>query len=302
MTKEDLKQLIQEVYEEEMAETKKKGAAKEEPKKEAPKAPKAPVKKAAEAPKAEDPSKITKSFVKTIDKHGDKNKFAGDKGDAELFGKIKKILTPYVGRRLEEADIDKMMGEMECDECYEEGAKPDFLDLDKDGNKTEPMKKAAKDSKLKHEVVANVLGKLKEAGPMSPEDKKATDLEIQAQKAKIAAAQHRIQNLQKGDALTEGMERDYEGKMAKAQLISIVKNAKDLFDSMDDNTQLKAWIQSKLSKAEDYISSVRTYLDGESLTTFSTSFSATLITLSVQTTLPLAIYCFGSLASLCSLD
>jgi hypothetical protein len=36
---------------------------------------------------------------------------------------------------------------------------------------------------------------------------------------------------------------------------------------MDDNTQLKAWIQSKLSKAEDYISSVRTYLDGESLST-----------------------------------
>ena len=69
------------------------------------------------------------------------------------------------------------------------------------------------------------------------------------------------------ESLSEGMERDYEGKMAKAQLISIVKNAKDLFDSMDDNTQLKAWIQSKLSKAEDYISSVRTYLDGESLTT-----------------------------------
>jgi len=28
-----------------------------------------------------------------------------------------------------------------------DGAKPDFLDLDKDGNKTEPMKKAAKDAK-----------------------------------------------------------------------------------------------------------------------------------------------------------
>jgi len=125
MTKEDLKQLIQEVYEEEMAETKKKGAAKEEPKKETPKA---PVKKAAEAPKAEDPSKITKTFVKTIDKHSDKNKFAGDKGDAELFGKIKKILTPYVGRKLEEADIDKMMEYMECDECYEEGWKGEALD------------------------------------------------------------------------------------------------------------------------------------------------------------------------------
>ncbi len=154
-----------------------------------------------------------------------------------------------------------------CPRPFKEGAKPDYLDFDKDSNKTEPMKKAVKDSKLKTELVSNVLGKLKEAGPMSPEDKKATDLEIQAQKAKIAAAQHRISNLQKGDALTEGMHADYEGKMAKAQLISIVKNAKDLFDSMDDNTQLKSWIQSKLSKAEDYISSVRTYLDGESLST-----------------------------------
>jgi len=31
-------------------------------------------------------------------------------------------------------------------------AKPDFLDLDKDGNKKEPMKKAAKDSKVKEEL------------------------------------------------------------------------------------------------------------------------------------------------------
>jgi len=160
-----------------------------------------------------------------------------------------------------------------CPRPFKEGAKPDFLDLDKDGNTAEPMKQAAKDSKLKSEIVASVLGKLKEAGPMSPEEKKASDLAIQAEKAKIAAAQHKLRNLQTGDAevvetrLNEGMHADYEGKMAKAQLISIVKNAKDLFDAMDDNTQLKAWIQSKLTKAEDYISSVRTYLDGESLTT-----------------------------------
>jgi hypothetical protein len=63
------------------------------------------------------------------------------------------------------------------------------------------------------------------------------------------------------------MHADYEGKMAKAQLLSIAKNARDLYMSIDDNTQLKAWIQSKLSKAEDYISSVRTYLDSESLST-----------------------------------
>ena len=34
-----------------------------------------------------------------------------------------------------------------------EEAKPDFLDLDKDGNKTEPMKKAAKDKEMKKETV-----------------------------------------------------------------------------------------------------------------------------------------------------
>jgi hypothetical protein len=148
MTKEDLKKLIQEVYKEVASEPKAKKAKAEKPKS-APAAEKPAVKKVAKdvAPKAEDPSTITKSFVKKIDKHGDKNKFAGDKGDADLFGKIKKILTPYVGRRLEESDLDKVMEEMECEECYEEGAKPDFLDLDKDGNKNEPMKKAAMDAK-----------------------------------------------------------------------------------------------------------------------------------------------------------
>ena len=35
------------------------------------------------------------------------------------------------------------------DEKVKEGAKPDFLDLNKNGNKTEPMKKAAKDSRVK---------------------------------------------------------------------------------------------------------------------------------------------------------
>jgi len=152
-----------------------------------------------------------------------------------------------------------------CPRPFKEGAKPDFLDLDKDGDKTEPMKSAAKDSKLKNEIVANVLGKLKEA-EVSPAEKAAKDAEVKALQARKKAIDDELTRIQR-TGLTEGMHADYEGKMAKAQLISIVKNAKDLFDSMDDNTQLKAWIQSKLSKAEDYISSVRTYLDGESLST-----------------------------------
>jgi len=143
-----------------------------------------------------------------------------------------------------------------CPRPFKEGVKPDFLDLDNDKNTSEPMKKAAKDAKLKHEVIANVMGKIKEA--VVTDDAKEAE--------RITKSGTEVKLVPKG-SIKEGMERDYEGKMAKAQLISIVKNAKDLFDSMDDNTQLKAWIQSKLSKAEDYISSVRTYLDGESLTT-----------------------------------
>jgi hypothetical protein len=125
MTKEDLKKLILEVYEEEMAEAKKKGAAKEEPKKEAPKkaAAPAPVKKV-EEPK----NKVTKNLVHHIEKQEKTNKAKGDKADAELFDKVGKLLKRHVGRTLEEADVDKMMEEMQCDECWEEGYKEEALD------------------------------------------------------------------------------------------------------------------------------------------------------------------------------
>ena len=125
MTKEDLKKLILEVYEEEMAEAKKKGAAKEEPKKEAPKkaAAPAPVKKV-EEPK----NKVTKNLVHHIEKQEKTNKAKGDKADAELFDKVGKLLKRHVGRTLEEADVEKMMEEMECDECWEEGYKEEALD------------------------------------------------------------------------------------------------------------------------------------------------------------------------------
>ena len=126
MTKEDLKQLIQEVYEEEMAETKKKGSAKEEPAKQAVKAVKkvvAPAKKVvAVSKKVEEPAnKVTKNLVHHIEKREKSNKFTGDKADADLFDKVGKMLKRHVGRTLEESDVEKMMEDMQCDECWEEG-------------------------------------------------------------------------------------------------------------------------------------------------------------------------------------
>lgn len=157
MTKEDLKQLIQEVYEEEMAETKKKGAAKEEPKKEAPK------KAAAPAPdkKEEEPkNKVTKSLVQDLESEEGKLKNRGDRKAADVVDKAGKFLKRIVGRVVSEGDIEEMLAELNCEECYEEGAKPDFLDLDKDGNKKEPMKKAAMDAK-KSKKLKEIIEKAK---------------------------------------------------------------------------------------------------------------------------------------------
>ena len=170
MTKEDLKQLIHEVYEEEMAETKKKGSAKEEPAKQAVKAVKkvvAPAKKVvAVSKKVEEPvNKVTKNLVHHIEKREKSNKFTGDKADADLFDKVGKMLKRHVGRTLEESDVEKMMEEMECEECYEEGmdavGKEDD-DINNDG-KTDGTDKYLKNrrKKIGQSIKGNVK-KLKE--------------------------------------------------------------------------------------------------------------------------------------------
>jgi hypothetical protein len=56
---------------------------------------------------------------------------------------------------------------------------------------------------------------------------------------------------------------DDESDMAKSQLQSIQSNAARLMDMIGDNEQLDAWVQAKLTKAEDYLNSVEGYLTGE---------------------------------------
>ena len=66
------------------------------------------------------------------------------------FGLLKEdtnVEEAHCGKRDDEAEE---LEEAHCgkrDDELEEGAKPDFLDLDKDGDKEEPMKQAAKDAK-----------------------------------------------------------------------------------------------------------------------------------------------------------
>jgi hypothetical protein len=123
MTKEELKKLIREAYEEVVAEDtyEEVKGKKEEPKhKEEPKK----VEKKKEEPKETPLKKITKNFVGSIEDREKANKLRGDKADVELFSKIHKMLHRNIGRVLEKKDVAAMIAELGCDECYEEGLDP----------------------------------------------------------------------------------------------------------------------------------------------------------------------------------
>ena len=58
-------------------------------------------------------------------------------------------------------------------------------------------------------------------------------------------------------------EYDYEGSMAKNALQTIMRNAEDLMGMLGDDDNLPEWVQAKITKAEDYMSSVREYMQSE---------------------------------------
>jgi len=61
----------------------------------------------------------------------------------------------------------------------------------------------------------------------------------------------------------DAREYDYEGDMAKSQLRAIIANAQQAHDMLDDNTNMAEWVQSKITLAADYISTVADYMQSE---------------------------------------
>lgn len=58
-------------------------------------------------------------------------------------------------------------------------------------------------------------------------------------------------------------ETDREGAMAKADLFKLANYSHKLFGQLQDDQQLEAWVQAKITKAADYIASVYHYLEYE---------------------------------------
>ena len=56
---------------------------------------------------------------------------------------------------------------------------------------------------------------------------------------------------------------DEEGGMAKSQLYNLAKYAIMLHDSLEDETQLESWVQSKITIATEYMGKVKHYLEYE---------------------------------------
>lgn len=66
-----------------------------------------------------------------------------------------------------------------------------------------------------------------------------------------------------GDMSLADNHDDHEGQMALSQLHQIMQNAGMLKGLVSEDDELQAWVQSKLTKASDYLNSVRNYLEYE---------------------------------------
>ena len=129
-----------------------------------------------------------------------------------------------------------------------EAAKPDFLDLDKDGNKTEPMKKAADDKEKTNEELTAAQKELpaglqkaiaKKQGGESEEVKESEDLE---QAETVLASKNLVDTLQ-------GMIEDL-GKMQNEDLAAITDQMQNQFgvDSASSfNTNVNGIIDNLLN-------------------------------------------------------
>ena len=114
----------------------------------------------------------------------------------------------------------------------------------------------------------------REAIPRSGQPRKSIDLVVRsAVDRKVSSKPYRQQSIQKKiideeileplyeavDSIDRG-EYDYEGAMARTQLQTIARNAKELVDMLKADENMPEWVQNKITKAEDYITAVNDYL------------------------------------------
>ena len=257
-----------------------------------------------------------------------------DEADMEEGNKFAYNVIKAKAAGLKKADLDgdgdmEPVREADYVGLEEKKAKPDYIDLDKDGNRKETMKKAAADKKKSRsagtafdpEVAKSMISKdphprydVKDTGyskrytrkaeePEDDDDSKDSQADRYASpkvKGRPKGSKRAIgakgptgrSKLMSKDAIketdmeedldtdgvmmntpsnmsSEGMdsialvdkgEYDREGDMAKEQLYTMKMAAQELSSILGDDENLPEWVQSKITKALDYIDTARDYM------------------------------------------
>jgi hypothetical protein len=92
------------------------------------------------------------------------------------------------------------------------------------------------------------------------EDKRK--LKDESRAARIAA-EKKEQEKQSVKESNDPGEYDYEGQMARTQLQTTLRNCQDLIGMIKDDDNMPEWVQSKITLAQDYITTVRDYLQSK---------------------------------------
>jgi hypothetical protein len=59
---------------------------------------------------------------------------------------------------------------------------------------------------------------------------------------------------------TKNLKEEQEGKYYKPKLQNIIQNSQEILNNLDDNAELDAWIQDKITIAEHNMSAILEYM------------------------------------------
>jgi hypothetical protein len=205
-------------------------------------------------------------------------KLNNEKGsDGELYAysiavnnqkkKKAKEITPDItmeNSKLKEMVIDALTEKKKVKSNF----KPDYLDLDNDDDRKEPMKKAAQDKKKMTEGKGQDRAKKIVALLREKIFKDLTDEELEEFKQELALSLDMKLN---ENTLSEDLDlghEDDEPHMIKGELARIGKYAMELYKMVDQfegpqEVDFPAWWQSKITSAKNMISSAKHYLEFE---------------------------------------
>jgi hypothetical protein len=189
------------------------------------------------------------------------NKETGEKkGCSTSVGKAKKYMRALYaaekGNIKEESSKSSQAIQDRAEDIYQ-AMKATALEkaVDRYGADAEDVLRGRAMNVAKKQVKMKNTDRLKEIITKKLSEKKSKEFPDLTGDGKVTKA-----DILKGRGVELKEELDYEGEMAKSELRNIIQNAQELMNSLDDDTQLEAWVQSKLTKANDYLNSVTQYL------------------------------------------